>query len=113
MSNGYIIYCMGLFNNYVTLKLPFLTNLLPPLSRFVTFVHENSFALRHAQQKHPNPFPIKNEILGFKKDRSRSKEISFIFHMFVFSTEYQEHKKENMFKKQNISLLSVTCPNWF
>ena len=64
----------GRFNNYVTLKLPFLTHLSPP-SRFVTFVHETPLALRHAQHKYPPPFTIKNEILGFKKDRSRSKEI--------------------------------------
>ena len=54
----------GRFNNYVTLKLPFLTH-LPPPSRFVTFVHENTLAftfvhentlaLLHGQHKHPPP----------------------------------------------------------
>ena len=44
----------GQFNNYATLKLSFLTQLVPP-SRFVAFVHENSLALRHAQDKH-TPF---------------------------------------------------------
>ena len=74
---------MGRLNNYVTLKLPFLTH-LPPPSHFVTFVHENPLALSHAQHKHPLPFPIKNEILGFKKDRSRNREIYFLFHVFFF-----------------------------
>ena len=49
----------GWFNNYVTLKLPFLTHLppYPPPSCIVTFVHENPLALRHAQHKHCPPTP--------------------------------------------------------
>ena len=39
------------------------------------------------------------------------KSLSF-FVCFV-STKYQQHKKDNMFKKQNMSLLSVASPNWF
>ena len=68
---------------------------LPP-SRFVTSVHENPLVLRHAlaQHKHSNtsppptlpapstPFPNKKQIFGFKKDESRSMQISFLFHMF-------------------------------
>ena len=56
---------------------------------------------------------MKNEILVFKKDKSRSKGISVLFHMFFFSTKYQQQKKDNMFKKQNMSLLSAAYPNWF
>ena len=46
----------GRFNNYVTLKLPFLTH-LPPRSRFATFVNKTPLALRHAQHEHPPPIP--------------------------------------------------------
>ena len=72
-------------DSIVSLKLPFLTILhpSPPPSRFVTFVHETPLALRHAQHNTPPapPPPLPNkkkEILGFKKDRSTSKEISNI-----------------------------------
>ena len=64
----------------------------PQTSRFVTCLHENPLALRYAQHKHPPPPPIKNE--RFKKDRSRSEEISFLFHMIFSSSEdaiFYEH----------------------
>ena len=76
----------GRFDNYVTLKLPFLTQLPPStyhhvLSRVCS--REPSFVTSPLSINTPPPpspptFPIKNEILGFKKDRSRSKEISKI-----------------------------------
>ena len=50
----------------------------------------------------PTPFSIKNEILGFKKDRSRSKEISFFFHMIFFQLSTSNTKKI-------ICLKSRTC----
>ena len=95
---------MGRFNSYVTLELPFLTHLPPlphhhalsrlftrPLLRYVTL-----------STNFPFIFLIKNEILGFKKDRSRSKEISFLFHMFFFQLSTNN-------KKKIICLKSKTC----
>ena len=61
--------------------------------------------MSRSTQTPPLPFPTKSEVLGFKKDMRRSKEISF-------STKYQQHKKGNMFKKQNMPLLLVASPNW-
>ena len=75
----------GRFNNYVTLKLSFLTHLPPPPT--ITLCHvcsrEPSFVTSPLSINTPPPpspptFPIKNEILGFQKNRSRSKEISKI-----------------------------------
>ena len=59
----------------------------PPPPYHLTFVQKNLLVLSHDQHKPPLPpptttFPIKNEILGFKKDKSRSKGISFLYHMF-------------------------------
>ena len=50
----------------------------------------------------PTSFPIRNEILGFKEDRSRSKEISVLFHMFFFQLSTNNRKKK-------ICLKSKTC----
>ena len=64
----------------------------------VTFVHDNPLALRHAQHKHP-PFPNKKkEILGFKKNMSRCKETSFLFHKFFYShvPTIQKRKHSNL-----------------
>ena len=80
------------FNNYVTLKLRFWST-YPPPSRFVTFVHKNPLALSHAQHKHLPSYPIKNKILGFRKDWSRSKEIPFLFHMIFFQLSTNNTKK--------------------
>ena len=94
----------GWFNSYVTLKLPFLTHLPPHLPPPSTIMHchvcsrePSCVTSRPAQTLPTHPFSIKNEILGFKKDRSRSKELSFLFYMFIFlptSSEgaiFQEH----------------------
>ena len=53
------------------------------------------------------PFLTKSEILGYKKDRSRSKEISFLLHMF-FSTKYQQykHKKDDAEKAKHVIIVS-------
>ena len=109
------IWSKGRFNNCVTLKVPFLTHLPPTITLCHVYSREEPSCVksRSAQTHTPAPFPTKNEILGFKKVKSRSKEISFLFHMIFFSTKYQQHKKHHMFKKQNTSLLSVACPNWF
>ena len=59
-------------------------------------------APRSAQTLLP-PFPIKNEILGFKKDRSRSKAISFLFiYIYIFQSSTNNTKKI-------ICLNSKTC----
>ena len=41
----------------------------------------------------PLPLPTKNQILGFKKDRSRIKEMSFLFYMFFFQLSSNNTKK--------------------
>ena len=101
------------FNNYITLKLPFLTH-LPPI---ITLCHvcswEPSCVLSRSAQT-IYPLPIENEISGFKKDRSRSKEISFPFHMFFFQLSTNNTKRVyNIFKKQSMSLLPFPYLNWF
>ena len=100
------------FNNYVTLKLPFLTHLYPT----VTLCHVCSreppcVASRSAQTPPPPPFPSK-KIFDLKRIGVEAKK-SFPLSDVFFSTKYQQQKKDNMFKKQNMSLLSVACPNWF
>ena len=84
-------YFKGRLNNYVSLIFLFWPTYHPP-SRFVTFVHENPLALRHSQHTH-SPFPIKNKILRFKKDMSRSKVIYFLFHMIFFQLRTNNTKK--------------------
>ena len=81
----------GRFNNYVTLKLPFLTLLPPIITLCHIFSPETSCVTSRSAP--PPPFQIKIEILGFKKDRGRSKEISFLFHMLFF-----HHLKTPFFK---------------
>ena len=114
-----IVFCLsttipqkGRFNNYVTLKLPFLTHLSPIITLCHVCLRESSCVTSRSAQTIP-PFPIKKEILkrGFKKDLKERNlfPLSYDF----FSAKYQQHKKGNIFKEQNMSLWSFACPNRF
>ena len=92
---------MGRSNNYVTLKL---THLPPIMTLCHVCSREPSCVMSLSAQK-IHPLPIENGILGFKKERSRSKEISFVFHMFFFSTSTSNTKRVISLKSKNIIIV--------
>ena len=110
----------GQFNNYATLKLPFFTHLPLTIMHCNISSRESSYVTPHLARTTPPstlpPPPSTHththasqfyEILGIKKGgskRSRSKEISFLFHMFFFQPSTNNTKKI-------ICLKSKTCYN--
>ena len=86
---------IGQFNNYVTLKLSFLIHAPPHhhvLSRLFTRTLSRYVTLN---TNTPSPPPNKKRnFIGFKKDRSGSKEISFLFHVLFFQLSTNNTKKK-------------------
>ena len=78
-----------------------MTHLAPNITLCHVCSQEPSCVTLRATQTRA-PFPTKNEVLGFKKDSSRIKEISFLFHMFFFQLSTNNTKKI-------ICLKSRTC----
>ena len=103
----------GQFNNYATLKLPFFTHLPLTIMHCNISSRESSYVTPHLAQTTPPSTHTHTHasqfygILGIKKGgskRSRSKEISFLFHMFFFQPSTNNTKKI-------ICLKSKTCYN--
>ena len=90
---------LGRFNNYVRLKLSFLTHLLPAITLCHVCSRETLCVTSRSAQT-PLSFSNKNEILGFKKDRREVKKSLSSFVCF-FSTMYQQQKKR---KHSNLRL---------
>ena len=90
------------FNNYVTLKLPFLTHL--PFTITLCHVCSREHSCVTSRSAQTSPLSIKYKILRFKKDRSRSKEISFVFHMFFFSSPEDAIFKEYVLKTHSFNI---------
>ena len=97
---------MGRSNNYVTLKLTY----LPPI---MTLCHvcsrEPSCVMSLSAQK-IHLLPIGNGILGFKKERSRCKEISLPFHMFFFFSTSTSNTKRVIFLKIKNVIIVIRLP---
>ena len=75
----------------------FMTKLLPPPSPTIAFVYGNPFALRHAQHKHPVPFPTKTKFYDLKRTEVEAKKSFSSFICFFF-----KHKKDIICLKSKI-----------